>query len=59
MAEAIEINFPNEKENSSKIDPETKKQILGFNIKESLEKDGSKSDCPEAVSYTHLRAHET
>ena len=47
MAEAIEINFPNEKENSSKIDPETKKQILGFNIKESLEKDGSKSDCPE------------
>ena len=47
MAEAIEINFPNEKENSSKIDPETKKQILGFNIKESLEKDESKSDCPE------------
>ena len=47
MAEAIEINFPNEKESSSKIDPETKKQILGFNIKESLEKDGSKSDCPE------------
>ncbi len=47
MAEAIEINFPNEKENSSKIDPETKKQILGFNIKESLEKDGSKSECPE------------
>ena len=47
MAEAIEINFPNDKENSSKIDPETKKQILGFNIKESLEKDGSKSDCPE------------
>ena len=47
MAEAIEINFPNEKENSSKIDPETKKQILGFNIKESLDKKESKSDCPE------------
>ena len=47
MAEAIEINFPNEKENSSKIDPETKKKILGFNIKESLDKKESKSDCPE------------
>ena len=47
MAEAIEINFPNEKENSSKIDPETKKQILGFNIKESLDKKELKSDCPE------------
>ena len=47
MAEAIEINFPNEKENSSKIDPETKKKILGFNIKESLDKKELKSDCPE------------
>ena len=47
MAEAIEINFPNEKENSSKIDPETKKQILGFNIKDSLDTKESKSDCPE------------
>ena len=47
MAEAIEINFPNEKENSSKIDPETKKQILGFNIKESIEKKETAEDCPE------------
>ncbi len=47
MAEAIEINFPNEKENSSKIDPETKKQILGFNIKESIEKKEKAEDCPE------------
>jgi len=47
MAEAIEINFPNEKENSSKIDPETKKQILGFNIKESIEKKETVEECPE------------
>ena len=47
MAEAIEINFPNEKENSSKIDPETKKQILGFNIKESIESTEKAEDCPE------------
>ncbi len=47
MAEAIEINFPNEKENSSKIDPETKKQILGFNIKESIEQKETVEECPE------------
>ena len=47
MAEAIEINFPNEKENSSKIDPETKKQILGFNIKESIEQEETVEECPE------------
>ena len=47
MAEAIEINFPNEKENSSQIDPETKKQILGFNIKESIEKKEKAEDCPK------------
>ena len=47
MAEAIEINFPNEKESGSKIDPETKKQILGFNIKESIEKKETAEDCPE------------
>ena len=47
MAEAIEINFPNEKENNSKIDPETKKQILGFNIKESIEKKETVEECPE------------
>ena len=47
MAEAIEINFPNEKESSSKIDLETKKQILGFNIKESIEKKETAEDCPE------------
>ena len=47
MAEAIEINFPNEKENNSKIDPETKKQILGFNIKDSIEKEETVEECPE------------
>ena len=45
MAEAIEINFPTESDKNPKIDSELKKQILGFNVKESMDQD--KESCPE------------
>ena len=45
MAEAIEINFPTESDKNPKIDSEIKNQILGFNVKESMEKD--EESCPE------------
>ena len=45
MAEAIEINFPTESDKNPKIDSELKNQILGFNVKESMDQD--KESCPE------------
>ena len=39
MAEEIKINFPTENESNPNIDSDLKNQILGFNIKESM--DGS------------------
>ena len=45
MAEAIEINFPTESDKNPKIDSELKNQILGFNVKESIDKDTE--SCPE------------
>jgi len=45
MAEAIEINFPTESDKNPKIDSELKNQILGFNVKESM--DQGKESCPE------------
>ncbi|MDA0753796.1 MAG: adenosylcobalamin-dependent ribonucleoside-diphosphate reductase [Candidatus Marinimicrobia bacterium] len=45
MAEAIEINFPTELDKNPKIDSELKNQILGFNVKESM--DQGKESCPE------------
>jgi len=45
MAEAIEINFPTESDKNPKIDSELKNQILGFNVKESMNQD--KESCPE------------
>ena len=47
MAEAIEINFPTESDKNPKIDSELKNQILGFNVKESMEKGGNEEGCPE------------
>ena len=48
-AEAIEIDFPKENEKNPNIDSELKNQILGFNIKESMN-DSNKTDedpCPK------------
>ena len=45
MAEAIEINFPTESDKNPKIDSELKNQILGYNVKESMDQD--KESCPE------------
>ena len=45
MAEAIEINFPTESDKNPKIDSELKNQILGFNVKESMDQD--KESCPQ------------
>ncbi len=45
MAEAIEINFPTESDKNPKIDSELKNQILGFNVKKSMDQD--KESCPE------------
>ena len=47
MAEAIEINFPTESDKNPKIDSELKNQILGFDVKESMEKGKNKEGCPE------------
>ena len=47
MAEAIEINFPTESDKNPKIDSELKNQILGFNVKESMEKGENEEGCPE------------
>ena len=47
MAEAIEINFPTESDKNPKIDSELKNQILGFNVKDSMEKGGNEEGCPE------------
>ena len=48
-AEAIEIDFPKENEKNPNIDSELKNQILGFNIKESMN-DSNQTDedpCPK------------
>lgn len=47
MAEAIEINFPNETEKNPKIDSDLKNQILGFNIKESIDTNTNEEGCPK------------
>ena len=47
MAEAIEINFPTESDKNPKIDSELKNQILGFNVKESMNQDKESESCPE------------
>ena len=47
MAEAIEINFPTESDKNPKIDSELKNQILGFNVKESMDQDKEIESCPE------------
>ena len=47
MAEAIEINFPTESDKNPKIDSELKNQILGFNVKESMENGENEEGCPE------------
>ena len=47
MAEAIEINFPTESDKNPKIDSELKNQILGFDVKESMEQDKNQESCPE------------
>ena len=47
MAEAIEINFPTEPDKNPKIDSELKNQILGFNVKESMDQDKNGESCPE------------
>jgi ribonucleoside-diphosphate reductase alpha chain len=47
MAEAIEINFPTESDKNPKIDSELKNQILGFNVKESMDQDKNGESCPE------------
>ena len=52
MAEAIEINFPTESDKNPKIDSELKNQILGFNVKESMDQD---KDC---LLYTSDAADE-
>ena len=38
MAEAIEINFPREKEENPSIDPKIKNQILDYDVRESEKK---------------------
>tara|TARA_B100001769_G_scaffold9584_1_gene6871 strand:- start:1867 stop:4245 length:2379 start_codon:yes stop_codon:yes gene_type:complete len=47
MAEAIEINFPTESDKNPKIDSELKNQILGYNVKESMDQDKENESCPE------------
>jgi ribonucleoside-diphosphate reductase alpha chain len=52
MAEAIEnmgIDFPTENETNPKIDSELKNQILGFNIKESMDESNQTNEeaCPK------------
>ena len=47
MAEAIEINFPTESDKNPKIDSDLKNQILGFNVKDSMESDKDSESCPE------------
>ena len=47
MAEAIEINFPTESDKNPKIDSDLKNQILGFNVKDSVDPDKDSESCPE------------
>ena len=47
MAEAIEINFPTESEKNPKIDSDLKNQILGFNVKDSMDPNKDSESCPE------------
>ena len=47
MAEAIEINFPTESEKNPKIDSDFKNQILGFNVKDSMDPNKDSESCPE------------
>ena len=47
MAEAIEINFPTESDKNPKIDSDLKNQILGFNVKDSIDPDKDSESCPE------------
>ena len=47
MAEAIEINFPTESDKNPKIDSDLKNQILGFNVKDSMDPDKDSESCPE------------
>ena len=47
MAEAIEINFPTESDKNPKIDSDLKNQILGFNVKDSMDSDKDSESCPE------------
>ena len=47
MAEAIEINFPAESEKNPKIDSDLKNQILGFNVKDSMDPNKDSESCPE------------
>ena len=43
MAEEIKINFPTENESNPNIDSDLKNQILGFNIKESMDESNQKT----------------
>ena len=45
MAEAIEINFPREKEENPSIDPKIKNQILDYDVRESEKK--KQEECPK------------
>ena len=49
MAEEIKINFPTENESNPNIDSDLKNQILGFNIKESMDESNQKDEevCPK------------
>ena len=47
MAEAIEINFPTESEKNPKIDSDLKNQIMGFNVKDSMDSNKDSESCPE------------
>ena len=49
MAEEIKINFPTENESNPNIDSDLKNQILGFNIKESMDESNQTDEevCPK------------
>ena len=49
MAEEIKINFPTENESTPNIDSDLKNQILGFNIKESMDESNQTDEevCPK------------
>ena len=53
MAEAIEINFPTESDKNPKIDSDLKNQILGFNVKDSMESDKDSESCPEEYTINN------